>query len=69
MHWGWVCRICREDTLTDRRPRSFSVWTLTSEAPDDPPKKMAEARGHLGLPQDAFTVMDIGETRAFAVGQ
>jgi hypothetical protein len=35
---------------------------------DEPPKRLAEAREELGLGEQDFGVMEIGETRGFNVG-
>ena len=41
----------------------WGTFELTDESLDEPPKQLAEARRAKGLPDDAFTVMAVGETR------
>jgi N-acyl-phosphatidylethanolamine-hydrolysing phospholipase D len=44
----------------------WGVFTLTDEPLDEPPRKLAELRQAQGLPEDAFFVTAIGETRRLA---
>jgi len=41
----------------------WGTFELTDESLDQPPKHLAEARRARGLDDDAFSVMEIGETR------
>jgi len=41
----------------------WGTFELTDESLDEPPKQLAEARRAAGLPDDAFSVMALGETR------
>lgn len=41
----------------------WGTFSLADEAPDHPPRELAEARRRLGVADEAFSVMAIGETR------
>jgi N-acyl-phosphatidylethanolamine-hydrolysing phospholipase D len=41
----------------------WGTFELTDEALDEPPRQLARQRGGLGLPDDAFFTLAIGETR------
>lgn len=46
----------------------WGVWRLTSEPVDEPPKKLREANELLEVEEDAFDVMEIGESRMYEWG-
>ena len=46
----------------------FGTFQLTAEAIDQPEKDLALAKTEAGLPEDAFTTLDFGETRQFQTG-
>lgn len=45
----------------------WGTFQLTDESLDEPPRRLAELRAKLEMPEDAFFVMAIGETRRLPV--
>jgi N-acyl-phosphatidylethanolamine-hydrolysing phospholipase D len=46
----------------------WGTWVLTEEEVMEPPRKLKEALEWKGIRQEAFGVVDIGETREFESG-